>query len=613
VSSVEQGDLFSDSPAKDPLARRAAEQRAAVLAPADCHLRIQAGPGAGKTHVLMERLRHLLGEGLTTAELSIITYTNSARDELRDRLTGLMGEDQDLPFIGTIHQFCLRLVHAQLGVLGIEDKVRVLDPVQAERVFAAVFGSESTEDPARLYARLSLAWDAWHGSGQRPCSDSKPWERFDARLRKLGLATFTSLQLWALEAIEAGAARLSGQLLIDEYQDTTGLQVRVLEALAERGTRITVVGDWEQSIFGFAGADPSQLADFHERFTPCTSRSLWANGRSAARLVELSSRLRGSREAQFALRPPGERPRLVHVSSESQQAQVVVDGIEVLLSRGDLGPGDVAVLGREGHPAAIVEGLLSLGLPVYLPKGERFESRPHVRNLILCLEALADPTSVRAWFFFFDQVVRGGPKTWEAVLETLEGAGDLDEAVAQALEQVSRPRQSSLHQLLAGRKTCLEIAQMPEAQQRLHAIYERLLKPRFGLRERKMQAEIEADLERVLAVAEDHPEPAGFADWLRQGGLSPDQAGERVTVATLHYAKGREWKAVFLIDLTRGVLPHRKNPDPDEERRLLHVGVSRAADHLTLVAPQRLPGRGEGPSPLLKEIRDLCQLTDLRG
>ena len=127
-----------------------------------------------------------------------------------------------------------------------------------------------------------------------------------------------------------------------------------------------------------------------------------------------------------------------------------------------------------------------------------------------------------------------------------------------------------------------------------------------------MQAEIEVDLERVVAAADDHPEPAEFADWLRQGGLSPDQAGERVTVASLHYAKGREWKAVFLIDLTRGVLPHRKNPDPDEERRLLHVGVSRAADHLTLVAPQRLPGRGEGPSPLLEQIRDLCQLTDLR-
>ncbi len=602
-----QGDLFRA--ASDGPARRAREQRRAIRAPVDAHLRVTAGPGAGKTHVLVERVGHLVAAGIRPEHIALVTYTNSARDELLDRLAPVLGAAVERPFVGTIHQLCLGFVQRSLD--GDAGRVRVLDPTAAERLFALVAAPAGARDPGRMLADVSLAWERFDGSGRPPDGERlETWQRFDAALRAGGMATFTSLQLWALDVLRAGLRPLPGQVLVDEYQDTTGLQVRVLTALAEAGARIGVVGDPEQSVFRFAGADPKHLPGFSERFTPCTNVDLAANGRSSAPLVELASRLRTGGE-QFALRGQGPRPRLWYFDSEGQQAAHVAEDIGALLA-GGVGPSRVAVLGREGQASTMASALEGARVPVWAPRSERFESKPHVRNLVFALEALADPQDARACYFLFDQVVRGAPKTWEAVVAGLDAGGDLDAAIAAASERVARPRQASLKQLAQVRATLAGLRD-EELDAQVMVIADGVLEPRFSLRERQQATAIRADLERVAAEAAGRAGPAELAAWLRQGGLAPTTAEDRITLASLHYAKGREWDVVFLIDLTDGVLPHRHNLDRGEERRLLHVGISRARERLTLCAPQRLPGRGEGPSPFLAGLADACDVRDLRG
>ena len=600
-----QGDLFA--PASAGALRRADEQRAAITAPVDAHLRIVAGPGAGKTHVLVGRIQHLLAEGVAPERIAVVTYTNSARDELLERLGEALGGER-LPFVGTIHQLCLGFVQRSSGPES--GRVRVLDPTAAERLFAVQVVAGG--DPRQVLAEVSLAWERYAGAGDPPAGpDQAAWTAFEASLRRSGLATFTSLQLWALEVVADGLEPVPAHVLVDEFQDTTGLQVRVLEALAARGARIAVVGDPEQSVFRFAGADRDHLPDFARRFQPCTEIALAANGRSSGAIVGLAGRLRAAGE-QFALREDGQRPRLWYLIGEAQQAERVAGEVASLVHERGISPGRVAVRAREGQSAAVAQRLEAARVPVWLPRAERFASKPHVRNLVIALEALAEPGDERACFFLFDQIVRGAPKTWEAVrAELVEGSG-LDRAVEVARDKVARPRQASLGQLAQVRATLAGLAQAGPAD-RVRAVAAEVLAPRFSLRERKRAAAIQADLERVAEAAGERDGPLELAAWIRQGGLAVAPGGDAVTVASLHFAKGREWDVVFLIDLTRGVLPHRHNPDREEERRLLHVGVSRAREQLYLCAPERLPGRGEGVSPLLTGLADACQVSDLRG
>ncbi len=610
--SGRQGELFGAADAA--WQRREQQQREAVAAPDDEHLRILAGPGAGKTHVLVERSARLIAAGLPAGALAAITYTNSARDELLARLRQRLGPEAPLPFAGTIHQFCLRLAQRAAGSLGLPARLRVLDPEAAGRLFASRAEPPRGEAPRRLFERLCLEWERYAGQGPPPApppEQSRAWQRFDRLLRRQGLATFVGLQLWALEALEAGAVRGPAQLLVDEYQDTSGLQVRVLAALAAAGSRIAVVGDPEQSVFAFAGADARHLPDFCDRFQPCRTVRIAVNGRSSGAIVRLAGRLRRD-GPQLPLRAEGRRPRLIHLDSEGHQARWLAERIARLLRQEGLAPGDVAVLAREGRSTAVAEALFERDLPLFQPRSERFEAKPHVRGLVLALEALAAPEDEQTWYFFFDGVLRGAPKTWDAVIAARRETDSLAAALEVARQRVARPRQAALDKLSESRR-CLEALRGLEPVERAAALAAELLEPRLGLRERRRLDAIRADWQRVARAAALHPDPAELAAWLRQGGLAPAAGGDRITLASLHYAKGREWPVVFLIDLTRGVIPHRGNADADEERRLLHVGLSRAGERLYLCAPARLPGRGEGPSPLLAELAELCRVSDLRG
>jgi len=602
-----------------PGARREAEQRAVVAAPPGQHLCVLAGPGAGKTHVLVDRVAALAASGVPAERLALVTYTNSARDELRARLRLALGAEAGArPFVGTLHQLCAELLRraepAGLQALGLPARPRILEPDSAARLFALCCDEADPQTADRRFEALSLAWCRWDGLGPRPpalLEGGRAWETYAQAMRRDGLACFGLLQLWALEAVEAGLAPTPHTLWVDEYQDTSGLQARLLSALARRGAWVGVVGDPDQAVFAFAGADASQLPRFAERFAGAELLRLSANARALPALVALAGRLRRG-PPQFAVRQGSARPRLVRLAGEEQQARAVAGEIERLIREQGLAPGDVAALCREGLPVALARELGRRGLPFWAPREERPEARPHLRALVLALEALGLPEDPRVQFLFFDQVVRGSARTWAAVLAELDGAGGLEAAVERALGKLARPRQASLRAYLEARAQLARLAAQPDPAERVRELHRAVLAPRLGLAPAERADEVARDVERAAGLAAElAPEELGAR--LRAGALAPEQAGGRVTLASLHHAKGREWAAVFLLDLTQGVLPHRRAEDEQEERRLLFVGLSRARDHLWLCAPERLPGRGEGPSRFLEELADGCELVDLRA
>ncbi len=608
-----QEELFSRH--TDSLCARNTEQQAVIEAATDRHLQIVAGPGAGKTRVLIKRIVHLLGCGHLPTRMAVITYTNSARDELIERMDKEVGHKGRGLFVGTIHQFCLKLVIANAHALGLSDKIRVLDQSEAERMFAARVNTQGWGDARRLFLDLSLERERWDGVGRAPWQDSdtdRVWNRFDEIIRRLGLATFTSLQLWALQAVEHASEPAVDFIFVDEYQDTTGLQVRLLDSMAKLGTLITVVGDPEQSIFAFAGADPSQLGDFPKRFSPCSCHRLDANGRSTESIVRLAGALRGE-TGQFALRSHGQRPVLWYLNSASQQAKMVAAEIGRLLDKGKTTAEQVAVLARESGQLRIAAELEKLGIAYWQSRNERFEEKHHVRQLIILLEALCFPEDECAQLFLFEQVLKGAPKTWEFLVRELRQGCGFDDAIAVVHDKVTRPRRAVLEQFENIRHQFREMGHMSPPSLVL-ALYEQIIKPRFGIRELRTIDSLTDDIQGISDAAQEHSTVQDLAAWLRQGGLAPPQGvKDTVTLGTLHFAKGREWDVVFVVDLTLGVIPHRLNPDREEERRLLHVGVSRARDLLYLSSPRRLPSRGEGHSPFIDRFRSLCRVVDLRS
>ncbi len=606
-----QGELFSCE--EDPFEERRREQQEVICAPVDRHLQIIAGPGAGKTRVLVSRIAFLIKSGYDPNRMAVITYTNSARDELLQRIDKELGLRARGLFVGTIHQLCLGLVLDASESLGIKGRVRVVDEADARRMFTALIARSGWTDTRISFDELSLERERWNGKAQPPWSDAdnnEVWKMFDTMMRRLGLVSFTSLQMWALESLKTVCKPVLQHILVDEYQDTTGLQVRLLEAMSSLGTTVTVVGDPEQSIFRFAGADPLQLVDFPNRFSPCSCHTLMANARSSQSIVRLVGVFRDG-PAQFSLRMRGVPPSLWYFDSELQQAKRVCVEIKRLVDQGNVTPGQVAILAREGQQSPIAEELEHMGIDYWQSKSEKFEQRPHVRQLILLLDAMSNPEDESAQLFLFEQVIKGAPKTWELLAsEHAKGIG-FDEAIGTVEKKVTRPRMAALGEFRTIRTNLAKLKQLSPSEL-VKELLNQVMEPRFTVTERRIADDIRDDIQRVADLALRHDSAESLSAWLRQGGVSSQVDGDSVTLGTFHFAKGREWNVVFVVDLTLGVVPHRLNPDDEEERRLLHVAVSRARDRLYLSSPRRLLGRAEGHSPLLDRLRKMCKVVDFR-
>ncbi len=636
----------------DPIAKLNSEQRAAVLH-TEGPLLVLAGAGSGKTRVITVRIAHLVSKGVHPERILAVTFTNKAAREMRERLAALIGKEAAaLPFVGTFHSFCVEVLREHGALVGLARSFVISDGSDQLALLRGVLRSLAVEgatlQPGDLQARISLlknrligaeAFLAKAGDEQDELV-GRAFTRYEEELARARSVDFDDLLLRTVQLLKRKDGPLSAlrerfrYVLVDEYQDTNAPQYEIVRAIAGGHRNLCVVGDDDQSIYGWRGADVTRILNFEQDFPGAKVVRLETNYRSTEPILRAANKViahntdRHPKELRSA-RGPGEPLQLVLAENDSEEADHVARDILALVGRRAARFGEFAVLFRTGPQArAYEEQFRARAIPYVLVGGRSFFDRKEVRDVIAYLKLLVQPDDELAFARAVGAPPRGiGAKSLERVLAH---AAKQSLSLAQAFEEADAIEGVGAAAAGAGRDFCrlLTSLRADQAGLTLVALVERTLEA-VGYRaevERLYPDPLErtrrwAAVEELLELARKmggRKKTAALADFLRALTLEEEDDGElaeegerlRVTLMTLHSAKGLEFPRVYLVGLEEGILPHRRSVaegNVEEERRLMYVGITRAQRNLTLCytkARSRF-GRGEEtlPSRFLFELK----------
>jgi DNA helicase-2/ATP-dependent DNA helicase PcrA len=595
-------------------------QREAVLA-TEGPVLVVAGAGSGKTRVLTHRIAHLVTAcGVKPQEILAITFTNKAAGEMKERLEGILGEIAPRMWVMTFHAACGRILRREAPRLGYRSNFTIYDQADQVRLVKLCL-EELDRDPKRfvprgVHAQISMAKNQLVGPdeyGSRVASFfdqtvADVYALYQRRLHGSNAVDFDDLLMLTDEVLERfPEARTRWQkafryVLVDEYQDTNHAQYRLLQLLAGEHRNVFAVGDPDQSIYAFRGADIRNILEFERDFGGARVIALEQNYRStnsilrAANAVISQNRERKPKNLWSEL-GEGDPVRVVEVEDEHAEARFVAAEVASLIEEGYSGS-EVAVFYRTNAQSRVLEDVLvRQEIPYQVIGGPKFYERAEVKDAIAYLQVIDNAYDAVSLARIANRPRRGigdaslarlrafadaqGLSLWEA-LERAEEAG-VGAAPLKAVERFRTLMQSSM----AG---ALELS-VPE-------LLERVLERSGYLEALEAERTVEAqgrieNLLELVGVAREYQEQAddpSLSEFLQQISLFSDQdelSAERslVTLMTLHNAKGLEFRAVFLIGMEEGVFPHSRSLEEqglEEERRLAYVGLTRAKEQLTL-------------------------------
>ena len=603
-------------------------------------LLIVAGAGSGKTRVLTHRIAHLIEKrGVAPQQILAVTFTNKAAREMMERLEGLVGGQVRNLWIGTFHSLCLKILRKHAEALGLNPRFAVFDDADQRALLKQILSDLNLDEkkfpPSSLVARISRYKDqlmdvaAVKAEARDPYSErmAKVYTAYEAALQKLQVLDFGDLIFKTVRLLETHADVLARYqkfwryLLVDEYQDTNHAQYRWLKNLAGDHHNITVVGDPDQSIYAWRGADISNILNFEKDFPGATVVYLEQNYRStqnilsAAQAVIVHNTARKEKNL-WSTGGAGAPITVAALPSEREEAQYVVKTIEQFCKAGGQYKKCAIFYRTNAQSRALEEVLQQQGVPYVIFGGIRFYERAEIKNAIAYFKALLNPSDDISLKRVINVPPRGIGKTTIEKVEATASAQQCSFYEACRLHG-DHPKLTTFWQWFEGmRKVVLEGAE------ELAVIVRKVLEESGMIRQLMENASVEAEErlsnlnELVAAVAEfsqARPE-ATLSDYLDQVALVSDldQAGESgvVSLMTLHLAKGLEFPWVAVVGLEEGLLPHsRSMNDPgeiEEERRLLYVGMTRAKEKLVLTQAWRRYLNGNEqyglPSRFLDEI-----------
>jgi DNA helicase-2/ATP-dependent DNA helicase PcrA len=619
-------------------------QREAVLA-TEGPVLVVAGAGSGKTRVLTHRIAHLITAcGVKPQEILAITFTNKAADEMKSRLEGVLGGVVRTMWVMTFHAACGRILRKEAARLGYRQNFTIYDQADQVRLTKAVL-EELDRDPKRfvprgIHSQISMAKNqlvspAEYRSRVASFYDQTVADAYDLYQRRLHASNavdFDDLLMLTVEVLERfPEARTRWQkafryVLVDEYQDTNHAQYRLLQLLAGEHKNLFVVGDPDQSIYAFRGADIRNILEFERDFGGARVIALEQNYRStnpilrAANAVIENNRERKPKNLWSEL-GEGEPVRVIEVEDEHAEARFVAAEIASLSEEGYAGS-EIAVFYRTNAQSRVLEDVLvRQEVPYQVIGGPRFYERAEIKDAIAYLQVIDNAYDAVSLMRIANKPRRGigdaslarlasfadgqGISLWEA-LGSADEAG-VGAAPLKAVKRFVTLMQSSM----AG---ALEMS-VPE-------VLERVLERSGYLEALEAERTIEAqgraeNLMELVGVAREYQESAeepSLSEFLQQISLYSDQDELKeqqslVTLMTLHNAKGLEFRCVFLIGAEEGVFPHSRSLEEqglEEERRLAYVGLTRAKERLVLThaATRSLWGtRGYNlPSRFLDEL-----------
>ena len=623
-------------------------------------LLVLAGAGSGKTRVITYRMAELIRSGIQPSRILSVTFTNKAAREMQERAGKLLGKSRsERPLVATFHSLCVRILREEIAALGYPANFTIYDRGDQESMARTALRDirvpEKSMKPGDLLSLISK----WKGAGVSPeqardavdgdleALAAAGYRRYQQGMKAAGAVDFDDL-LYLTDRLFTTSPELLARhqqrfdtVQIDEYQDTNGLQFRLIESLVRPHHNICVVGDDDQAIYGWRGAEVRHILAFPQHFPGTKIIRLVDNYRSTSQILALANQLvtnnRNRHAKQLLAHKDG--PLSVKIKEhpdEGTEALDVVREITWLTKQKGVPPGDIAILFRTNdQPRAFEAELRRAQVPYVLLGSQSFFDRREIRDLLAYLRVCSRPEDEIPLLRIINVPPRGigattieklvgraqktSQRLWNAMPPALQ-TGELGQAAGNAI--------SGFRTLIE--KYRRQFAENPRA---LSTTLEKLI-DEIGYHaeiekqyEQATQHELRKTMlgELVTAVRQyesrtTHPTLHGFLQETSLGGREdePDKddklQAEGVKLMTLHSAKGLEFPRVYLVGMEEGLLPHKRSTsersgDVDEERRLCYVGVTRAREFLTISRAQTRMKWGKPrvcqPSRFLFEMQGL--------
>ena len=629
-------------------------QREAVLT-TEGPLLVIAGAGSGKTRVLTYRVAHLINAvGAKPNEILAITFTNKAAGEMKERLQRLLGRTGQGLWILTFHAACGRILRREAQRLGYRSNFTIYDQADQVRLVKQCL-EELERDPKRftprgIHNQISQAKnrlispDEYANQVQSFYDQTVAdvYQLYQRRMFASNAVDFDDLLMLTVDVLERFPdvrekwQKAFRYILVDEYQDTNHAQYRLLQLLAERHQNLMAVGDPDQSIYAFRGADINNILDFERDFPGTRTIALEQNYRStnsilnAANNVISNNRERKPKELWSEL-GDGEPVRVLEVEDEHAEARFVAAGIAGLVEEGFSGD-EVAIFYRTNAQSRVLEDVLvRQGVGYQVIGGPRFYERAEIKDAIAYLQVIDNPYDAVSLQRIANRPRRGIGDSSLARLQTWADAQGRSLWEATEFAEEAGVGAAPLR-AVQGFRTLMQSLQSGALELPVSELLERTLERSGYLEALEAERTIEAlgrleNLQELVGVAREYQERAeepSLSHFLQEISLYSDQDAIRgeeslVTLMTLHNAKGLEFRAVYLIGMEEGIFPHSRSIEEqgiEEERRLAYVGMTRAREQLTLThASSRSLWGSRGynlPSRFLDELPSSIERERLR-
>lgn len=623
-------------------------------------LLVLAGAGTGKTRVVTHRIAELIRHGVPPDRILAVTFTRKAAGEMQQRAAELLARGkrrrpsgQPRPEISTFHSLCVKILRRHAQTLGYPQRFAICDRSDQEALARASLREIRVPDESLRPGDLLAIVSNWKNRSLSPGHAASlaetdrehlaaaGYRRYQDQLKTRGMVDFDDLLLLVEELLtkqpnirrkEAGRFQ---HILVDEYQDTNGSQYRIVKALAMGHRNLCVVGDDDQSIYGWRGAEVEHILRFSQDWPEAKVVRLEENYRSTGAIIGYANTLiefnRQRHEKRLLpARGDGPRPRILQLQTETEEAETVVADIVRLLKNDGVRAGDFAILCRTNEQPRLFETeLRKANLPYILLGGMSFFDRKEVRDLLAYLKVVDDPSDETSLLRIINTPPRGiGAGTVkQLVAAAVERGSQVWKIIPQAIPTLPSAAAEALGRFSQLVRELQELSQRRPVGKLVDAVIDRTnylreldrLYPDPNDREAR-QASLEELVNAASNYAHAGPDKTlrDFLDDIAVGGddLTDDKEKElqrnAIALMTLHSAKGLEFPNVYLVGMEEGILPHKRSLEMvdgsaiDEERRLCYVGVTRAQERLamTLALTRRKWGkpRETVPSRFLYEM-----------
>ncbi len=586
-----------------------------------------AGAGSGKTRVITQKIAWLMEErAISPTDITAVTFTNKAAREMKQRVSDTVAGKETIKglTVSTFHSLGMRILKTEARFAGLRKGFSIIDPRDAVNVVADLMRADlasGRELVERTYQRIS----SWKNLGITPATliveDDEPINRATASIYQQYQRYLLACNSVDLDDLILGPVTLIQEqpdvrerwqrkikyLLVDEYQDTNGVQYQLIKLLAKDGRRLTVVGDDDQSIYAWRGAQPENLLQLKKDYPNLQMIKLEQNYRSFGRILKVANHLiennpRPFEKSLWSELGYGDPIEIVQAKNEEHEAEKVVSSIMKQQFQHDARPSDFAILYRSNHLARMLEiKLREMRIPYKLSGGHSFFERSEIRDVLAYLRLVANPSDDSAFLRIINTPRRGiGATSLEKIADLANRSKQclLDTVFDVELSTTIKPKQCNTLKELAGLLEQISAQAANDPVGAMEALlegigYEHWLGETCETEAAKRRWE---NVRLLVSWIEDSynqsTENLSLSELVNELILvdmldkqSDEEERDMVNLMTLHAAKGLEFKNVYIVGVEEDILPHRVSLTEgscEEERRLFYVGITRAMQKLTL-------------------------------